>query len=123
MKIIYRAFDDKDFDNEADCLKYESQTMGGVVMMNRHGVATDRTDHAFLVWLRDETANLAFHALAKQQGDNDVHSITWGEDYGLFYWDEGCAEYRWLDPELVGNLFKMKQLVEEKGEKFNMFDF
>lgn len=120
MKIVYRAFDGRDFDNEADCLKHESQSMDGVIMLNKNNEVVDRTDHAFLVWLRDENANLAFHALAKQQGDNDVYSIMEGEDYGLFYWDEGYGEYRWLDTDMIAGLIKIKGLVEEKGEKFNV---
>ena len=120
MKIVYKAFDGKEFENKADCLKYESNSMDGVIMLNRNNAVVDRTDHAFLVWLRDEAANLAFHALAKLQGDNDVHSITEGEDYGLYYWDEGYGEYRWLDTELIEGLIKIKGLVEEKGEKFNV---
>ena len=118
MQIIYRAFDGKEFDNEADCLKHESKFMDGVIMLNRHNAVVDRTDHAFLVWLRDEEANLAFHALARTQGDNDVHSICEGEDYGLFYWDEGYAEYRWLDTDLINGIVKIKGLVEEKGGSF-----
>lgn len=115
MKIIYRAFDGKEFDNEADCCYYESQSMNVVIMLNRNNEVVDRTDHAFLVWLKDENANLAFHALARLQGDNDVHSIMEGEDYGLFYWDEGYGEYRWLDTDMIDGLIKMKRLVEERG--------
>lgn len=120
MQIIYRAFDGKEFDNEADCLKHESQSMDGIVMLDVRGNVVQNTNSGFLVWLRDEDANLAFHALARLQGDNDVNSITEGEDYGLFYWDEGYAEYRWLDTDLINGLIKIKGLVEEKGGRFNV---
>ena len=120
MKIVYRAFDGRDFDNEADCLKYESNSMDGIVMLNRNNEVVNRTDSAFLVWLRDENANLAFHALARVQGDNDVHSIMEGEDYGLFYWDEGYGEYRWLDTDMIDGLIKIKGIIEGRGGKFNV---
>lgn len=120
MKIVYRAFDGTDFDNEADCLKHESSSMDGVIMLNRNNTVVDRTDHAILVWLKDENANLAFHAMAERQGDLQVSSIMKGEDYGLFYWDDGLEEYRWIDTDMIDGLIKIKNLVEEKGEKFNV---
>ena len=119
MQIIYRAFDGKEFDNEADCCYHEAQVMDGVVMLDVRGNVVQNTNSGYLVWLRDENANLAFHALARLQGDNDVGSICEGEDYGLFYWDEGYCEYRWLDADLIKNLFKIKELIEERGDKFN----
>ena len=118
MQIIYRAIDGKEFDNEADCCYHESVIADGVIMFNRCNQRVYETSKAFLVWLRDEDANLAFHAMARAEGDDAVKSITEGEDFGLYYWDEGLEEYRWLDSEMVEGLFMMKQLVEEKGGRF-----
>ena len=120
MELIYRTIDGKEFDNEADAYYYENALLDNVVMLNRNNEVVYNTLNAFLVWLKDENANLAFHALAERQGDSEVKSITKGEDYGLFYWDEGYAEYRWLDTDLINGLIKIKGLVEEKGEKFNV---
>ena len=118
MQIIYRAIDGKEFDNEADCCYHENTIMDNVVMLNRNNEVVEVTSNAFLVWLKDVNANLAFHAMAERQGDLDVSSITKGEDYGLFYWDEGLEEYRWIDTDMIDGLIKMKELVEEKGGHF-----
>ena len=118
MQIIYRAIDGKEFDNEADCCYHESKLYDGIIMLNRNNKHVFETSKAFLVWLKDEDANLAFHAMARAENDEAVKSITEGEDYGLFYWDEGLEEYRWLDTDMIYGLIKMKQLVEEKGGHF-----
>ena len=118
MQIIYRAFDGKEFDNEADCCYYESEIENSVIMLNRNNERVYNTSSAFLVWLRNEEANLAFHAMARKEGDKDVKSITEGEDWGLYYWDEGYNEYRWLDRDMIDGLIKMKQMVEESGGRF-----
>ena len=118
MQIIYRTIDGKEFSSEREALEYERELSGGIVMLNRKLEVVDKTSHAFLVWLKDENANLAFHAMARLIGDPAVQSITEGEDYGLFYWDEGLEEYRWLDPDMIDGLIKIKQMVEEKGNRF-----
>ena len=93
MKLIYRTIDGKEFDNEDDAYYHENTLMDNVIMLNRDNEIVQNTSNAFLVWLKDEDANLAFHEMAKRQGDSDVSSITKGEDYGLFYWDEGLEKY------------------------------
>ena len=118
MQIIYRAIDGKEFDNEADCCYHESEIADNVIMLNRNNERVYETSRAYLVWLKDEDANLAFHTMARCEGDNAVSSITEGEVWGLFYWDEGLEEYRWLDCDMVEGLVKMKQMVEERGGKF-----
>ena len=115
MKIIYRARDGKDFDNELDCLKHENDISNTVIMLNRNNEVVDRTSQGFLVWLKDENANLVFHAMAEADGDDAVGSIMKGEDYGLYYWDEGYECYRWIDTDMIDGLIKMKRLVEERG--------
>lgn len=118
MQIIYRTIDGKEFDNEADACYHESIIMDNVIMLNRNNEVVENTSNAFLVWLKDVNANLAFHAMAERIGDIDVESIIKGEDYGLFYWDEGYECYRWMDTDMINGLIKMKQMVEEKGGSF-----
>lgn len=120
MEFIYRTIDGKEFDNEADAYYHENTLMDTIVMLNRNNEVVQKTSNAFLVWLKDVNANLAFHAMAERQGDLDISSIMKGEDYGLFYWDEGLEEYRWIDTDMIDGLIKIKGLVEEKGEKFNV---
>lgn len=120
MELIYRTIDGKEFDNEADACYHESVLMDNVIMLNRNNEVVQETSNAFLVWLKDVNANLAFHAMAERQGDLAVSSIAKGEDYGLFYWDEGYEEYRWLDTDMIDGLIKIKGIVEERGDKFNV---
>lgn len=118
MQIIFRTVDGKDFTSEMEARQHESKLYDGVIMLNRNNERVYQTSCAFLVWLRDEDANLAFHAMARGEGDDAVKSITEGEDWGLYYWDEGYEEYRWIDPDMAEGLIKMKQTVEEKGGRF-----
>ena len=120
MELIYRTIDGKEFTNEADACYYENLLMNNIVMLNRNGEVVQTTSNAFLVWLKDVNANLAFHAIAKHQGDPDVYSIMKGEDYGLFYWDEGLEAYRWIDPDMIDGLIKIKDIVEGRGDKFDV---
>lgn len=120
MQIIYKTIDGRIFENETDARQHEVTIYDGVIMFNRDNKRVYETSKAFLVWLRDEAANLAFHAMARGEGDDAVDSITEGEDWGLYYWDEGLEEYRWLDRDMIDGLIKIKGLVEEKGGKFNV---
>jgi hypothetical protein len=120
MELIYRTIDGKEFDNEADACYHENTIMDNVIMLNRNNEVVEATSNAFLVWLKDVNANLAFHAMAERQGDLDVSSITKGEDYGLYYWDEGLEEYRWIDTDMIDGLIKIKSIVEGRGDKFNV---
>ena len=118
MQIIFRTVDGKEFTSEIEARQHENKVYDGVIMFNRDNKRVYETSRAFLVWLRDEEANLAFHAMARGEGDEAVKSIMEGEDYGLFYWDEGFEEYRWIDTDMVDGLIKMKELVEERGNDF-----
>lgn len=118
MQIIYRAIDGKEFDNELACQHHELHLQDNVIMLNRNNQRVYETSKAFLVWLRDEDANLAFHAMARAEGDDAVKSITEGEDYGLYYWDEGLEEYRWIDPDMAEGILAIKDLMKEKGGSF-----
>lgn len=97
MEIIYRAKDGKEFTNKEDCLTYENGIDGidGVRMWNR-GARTNETAKAFILYLKDVQANLAFFEMARAQGDDDIVGIVEGEDYGLFVWDEWESTYRYI---------------------------
>ena len=120
MQIIYRAIDGKEFDNELACQHHELHLHQDIIMLNRDNQRVHETSQAFLVWLKDKNANLAFHAMARAEGDGYVESITEGEDYGLFYWDEGYECYRWMDPDMVDGLIKIKGIIEGRSEKFDV---
>lgn len=120
MELIYRTIDGKEFNNEADACYHESVLMDSIIMLNRNNEVVQDTSCAFLVWLKDIDANLAFHAMAECQGDLDVSSIVKGEDYGLFYWDEGLEEYRWIDTDMIDGLIKIKNIIEERSDKSNV---
>lgn len=118
MQIIFKTVDGKEFTSEMEARQHESKLYDGVIMFNRNNEQVYETSRAYLVWLENEDANLAFHAMARGEGDEAVKSITEGEVWGLFYWDEGFEEYRLLDTDMIDGLIKMKQLVEERGGKF-----
>ena len=117
MQIIYKTIDGKEFDNEFDACRHEDCIKDGIIMLDRNGKPTDETCKALFVWLRDVDANLAFHAMAKEQRDGFVSSITEGEDWGLYYWEEGYDEYRWVDKDTLNGLIIMDKLIKEKGGK------
>lgn len=118
MQIIFRTVDGKDFTSEIEARQHESKLYDGVIMLNRDNKRVYETSRAFLVWLRDEDANLAFHAMARGEGDDAVKSITEGEDWGLYYWDEGLEEYRWIDPDMAEGILAIRELMQEKGGSF-----
>ena len=116
MEIIYRAIDGKEFKDQLACQHHELHLQQDVIMLNRSNERVYKTSHAFLVWLRDENANLAFHVMAEMENDDAVKSITKGEDYGLYYWDEGLEEYRWIDPDMTEGLIKIKEMIDERKD-------
>ena len=115
MEIIYRAIDGKEFKDQLECQHHELHLQQDIIMLNRNNERTNMTSKAFLVWLRDENANLAFHAMAESEYDV-IPSITKGEDYGLFYWDEGLEEYRYVDPDMLEGLIKIKEMIDERKD-------
>ena len=116
MEIIYRAVDGKEFKDQLACQHYELHLQEDIIMLNRRGHVTEKTNEAFVLWLRDENANLAFHAIAESQGDDQVSSITKGEDYGLFVWDECREEYLWVDDEQLHCLMVAKEMIDERKD-------
>jgi hypothetical protein len=118
MEIIYRTFDGKEFDNEADACYHESVLRDGIKMWDRVGRERQETSAAFVLYLADEEANLAFFDMAEKQGDFDIAGITKGEDYGLYVWDECDNAYHWVDEEELSVLMVAAKYIErERVEK------
>lgn len=119
MEIIFRTFDGKEFTSEMEARKHEIVLTDGIVMIGRDGNKAYRTEDAFVLWLKNEEANLAFFALAETQGDNSIQGLIKGEDYGLFYWDEYEGAYRWVDNEVLTALVCAQSIIQEKGGSIN----
>jgi hypothetical protein len=100
MTIIYRAKDGKEFTNEKDCYEYErSMLLEGVLMWNRKGERTDRTESALWVYLFSNTPDTAKNFMLACQSEGTGHEGIAEEDTGLFYWDDWDNTYRYLDKE------------------------
>ena len=98
MEIIYRTIDGKEFNNETEAQHHELMLRDSLKMWNRQGNETSETCQAFCVYIANEEASKLFLHLAKVQGDHDANGICEG-DYGLFYWDECEATYRYIDED------------------------
>lgn len=117
MEIIYRTFDGKEFDNEADACYHESVIRDGIKMWSREGALTNKTIDAFVLYLKNEDANKGFFALAREQRDACIKGLEEGEDYGLFYWDECTESYHWLDEEELSVLMIACDFLKKKQEE------
>ena len=118
MKIVYRAFDGTEFNDEAACKSYEYiKTKKSIVMLDCNGNTAPTPAQAVLVWLKDEEANETFHALAKGCEDEEAASTISKHDFGVFYWDEGLEEYRWLSQDILDGLTKLRDAVAAVGGK------
>jgi hypothetical protein len=116
MKVIYRAFDGIEFSDEAACKSYEyAKTKKSIVMLDCNGDTASTPAQAALVWLKNEDANKAFHALANECGDEESASTISNYDFGVFYWDEGLEEYRWLSQDILDGLTKLRDAVAAVG--------
>ena len=116
MEIIYRTIDGKEFDNEADACYHESVLRDGIKMWDRTGRERQETANAFVLYLADADANLAFFDMAEKQGDHSIAGLTKGEDYGLYLWDECSSEYRWIDEEELSVLMVAANYLKQRKE-------
>ena len=118
MQIIYRAFDGKEFDNEADCCYYESTT-SNYVMWDRLGKEVydkTQTEKAFALYLPEENSARVFLEMAKTTGDTGCKGLD-VDCRGLFLWDEWNEEYRWVDEDEIRAIAAASQYIEsKKGE-------
>ena len=118
MKIVYKAFDGTEFNDEATCKSYEcAKTEKSIVMLDCNGDVAPTPAQATLIWLKDEEANEVFHALAKECGDEVAASTISNYDFGVFYWHEGLEEYRWLSQDILDGLSELRYAVEAVGGK------
>ena len=116
MKVVYRAIDGTEYDSETACRLYEQSIIAkGLVMVDCSGNIVDKPNHAALVWIRDREANEIFHALAKECDDESSANTISKWDDGVFYWDEGLEEYRWLSSEILHGLEKLRESVAARG--------
>ena len=116
MRIVYKAFDGTEFNNESYCRNYEcAKIKKSIVMLDCNGNAAPTPAQAALVWLKDEDANEAFHALARECGDEEAASTIDKYDSGVFYWDEGLEKYCWLSQDILDGLSELKHAVAAVG--------
>ena len=99
MRIVYVAFDGKQFDRKEECREYEESLKSTFIMWNREALVTENPDHAVFVLLKTEGAGAAFIKACEAQGTYSA-GIQEG-DIGFFYWDEWNEEYRYLEKPLL----------------------
>lgn len=108
MTIIYRAEDGTEFETEKECYEYErSMLLDGVVMWDRSGDHTERTEAALWVYLSSNTPNTAKNFIEACKREGTQYEGIAEEDVGLFYWDEWDSMYRYLDREQIAALKKI----------------
>lgn len=116
MKVVYRAFDGTEFDNERMCLEYEKTIKGNnVVMMDCSESLMTSTERAAVVWLKDEHSAKIFHSMAKETGDEAAHTIP-KKECGFFFWDEYRDGYVWIPNESLNLLIALQEEVRARGE-------
>lgn len=100
MTIIYRAEDGREFETEKECYEYErSMLLDGVLMWNRNGERTDKTESALWVYLASSTSDAAKNFMTVCNSEGTGHDGIAEGETGLFYWDEWESMYRYLDRE------------------------
>jgi hypothetical protein len=118
MKIVYRAFDGAEFDNEPACLEYEQAMKGNnVVMMDCSENIVTNTECAAVVWLKDEDSAEVFHSMAKENGDEAAAYTIPKKECGLFFWDEYGEKYVWIPSESLNHLNALREEVRARGEQ------
>lgn len=99
MEVIYRAIDGTEFKTEQACKEYELRFISGVKMWGRDGLPAKHPGYALVIYLEDENAAKGFRSLCDFY--NESYSGIEEGIQGLFYWDEGLLEYRWVDPDIL----------------------
>ena len=117
MKVIYRAFDGTEFDNETACIEYEKTTRdSNVIMMDCSENIVTKTECAAVVWLKDENSAEIFHDMAKWVGDEaSAHTIP-EREWGFYFWDEFDEKYVWVPNESLELLIALRGEVLARGE-------
>ena len=118
MKVIYRAFDGTEFDNEASCVKYEDATKRrSVVMMDCNENVVTNTDSAVVVWLKDEESAGIFHKMARENNDEAAANTIPNKKWGFFFWDTCKERYVWIPNDLLNHLTALRGKVLARGEE------
>ena len=113
MELIYRTFDGKEFDNEADAAYHENCIKDGLMMWDRLGNPTDKISDALIVYFKNTNAAEYFDVLAKEQcGHPDEFDTT--TRIGFYVWDEWDAEYRHVEADIVKMLSIAYKSVKER---------
>ena len=104
MKIIYRAFDGKEFNSVTECAAYEEKSHK-LKMWYKDG-KTNLADKAYVIKLEDENDVRLF--IGKCDYENTVHDgIEFDEytaDTGLFVWEENRCEYVEINNDVLNAL-------------------
>ena len=119
MKIVFQTNDGMNFDNEQDARVHEAEigNSDSLIMLNRHGEVVNKTKDAWLIYLKNEAANLAFFALAESQGDYGIEGLEKGEDHGLFYWSEWDGGYKWVPNTFFATISAFTREADKRGIK------
>ena len=118
MKVVYKAFDGTEFDNEPACLEYEEAMKGNnVVMMDCSENVVTNTEYAAVVWLKDEDSAEIFHNMAKESVDEAAAHTIPKKEWGFFFWDEFNEEYVLVPDESLNLLNTLRDEVRARGEQ------
>ena len=118
MKVIYKAFDGTEFDNELSCVEYEKMTKDRcVIMMDCGKILVTNTECAAVVWLKDEDSAEIFHNMAKENNDEDAAHTIPKYECGFFFWDEFNEKYVWVSNESLNCLNALREEVRARGER------
>ena len=118
MKVIYKAFDGTEFDNQSACVEYEKMTRGcSVIMMDCSKNLTTDTECAAVVWLKDEDSAEIFHNMAKENNDEAAAYTIPKHGCGFFFWDEFNEKYVWVSNESLDHLNALREEVRARGEQ------
>ena len=110
MEIIYRTFDGKEFNNEADAAYHENSIRDDLAMWDGVGRIVDEPSKAFMVYFATPEARKCFKFLADKE---DCIAEFAASNVGLYYWDECDEIYRPVDMSMAKTLVKVMTWIDE----------
>lgn len=100
MELIYRTFDGKEFDNEADACYHEQFILNEKVQMfDPQGNPTGDPNYAMAVFLSGEDAANVFMNISDGAGI-DTEGIGPGDE-GVYVWDSFDGAYKYIEVEAL----------------------
>lgn len=114
MKAVFMTCDGKIFDTEKEALAHETTILSDLIMIDALGRRTQETTSARVIWIGTPEANQMLFDMAKEQDDGDLLGIE-EEETGVFLWDEGLMEYKWLALDDLVAIANLHQLLVENG--------